>query len=135
MKQRFKELIKFLINGGICFVVEYLLTIILTDYCHIYYLLSSTIGFIISTIINYIICVLWVFNIDDKKNKKQQAIFFLTSLIALGLNQFFMYIGVSIFTINYKIMKLIATAIVTIINYFLKRKALNVTNTKKEPIE
>lgn len=128
MKNNFKELFKFLINGGICFVIEYALTIIFTDICGFYYLISSTIAFLIATLINYIICVCWVFDINKDANKKQQIMFFITSLITLGLNQGLMYVGVSLFLINYKIMKIIATGIVTVVNYVFKKTIFTVKN-------
>lgn len=125
MKNNIKEIIKFLINGGVCFIIEYILMVLFTDKLNIYYLLSSTIAFILATVVNYIICVCWVFNINKDVNKKQQIMFFATSLIALGLNQLLMFLGVTYMKIGYKIMKIISTGIVTVFNYFLKKGVLN----------
>lgn len=124
MKNKFVEMFKFLVNGGICFIIEYILMILFTEKLGIYYLLSSVIAFLISTIINYIICVVWVFNIDKDTSNDKKIKFLLTSFVALALNQLIMYLGVSILTFNYKIMKIVATGIVTIVNYFLKKKVL-----------
>lgn len=45
-KQNFGEVIRFGIAGGISFILDFGILFILTDFCHIRYLLSAFISFI-----------------------------------------------------------------------------------------
>lgn len=121
---RIKEIIKFVINGGVSFVVDYGILYTLTEFCGVYYLISAALSFTASVLVNYIICVLWVFEGAKNTNNKGKFIFLGSSVIGLGLNQMLMWLFVSIFGIYYMVAKIIATLIVMFWNYIAKRKAI-----------
>lgn len=115
------QILRFGVVGGIAFLVDYALLYILTEYLHIYYLVSSTISFIVSLIINYILSIFWVFDVKKKQTIKEVALFVFLSVIGLGINQVIMYLGSDIMNIHYMVCKLFATFIVMIYN-FVSRK-------------
>lgn len=123
-KDRLKEILRFCITGGLSFLVDYGILYALTEWCGVNYLVSAGISFTISVIVNYLLCVVWVFDGVDRKDKKSMAIFLITSLVGLGLNELFMWLFVSVCGIHYMIAKIIATVLVMIWNYITKRKAL-----------
>lgn len=123
-KCRLNEIIKFLISGGICFLVDYGTMIFFTEMLRVNYLLSASFSFTLSVVINYIMSVYWVFNSANKKNGKTLTIFIGSSVIGLLLNQIFMYFLVQEIFLDYRIAKIIATIIVMIWNYAAKRKAV-----------
>ena len=123
-KDRFWEIFRFCVVGGISFVIDYSLLYILTEFFNINYLYSSGISFTVSVIINYWLCVVYVFKDAKKQNRKQATIFIGSSIVGLGLNQLCMWTLVDGMGIYYMIAKLISTAIVTIWNYIMKRKAI-----------
>ena len=130
MKKIIKQLFKFGIVGIICFLIDYALLYVLTEYVNIHYLVSSIISFSISTIVNYILSIRWVFDVNKESNKKVQFIlFWVLSIIGLILNAIIMWIGVEKVHINYLIVKIIATAIVMCFN-FITRKIFLERNTK-----
>ena len=129
-KQRVYEFIRFGITGGVSFIVDYSILVLLTDGFDIFYLVSSGISFSVSVVINYIICVKWVFKESKGRSIKSVISFFIISLIGLSLNQFLMWFSVEILLVTYKIAKIIAAALSMIWNYFMKRKAV-VINDKE----
>lgn len=123
--KRFREIIRFGITGGICFLVDYGILLSLKSGLGINYLISSAISFSVSVIVNYYICKLWTFEGANNNNDKKVVIAFVgSSVIGLVLNQIFMWGFVSIASIDYRIAKIITTFLVMIWNYTMKRKAL-----------
>ncbi len=123
-KDRLWEIIRFCLVGGASFLVDYGLLYVCTEFLGIYYLCSSALSFTISVIFNYWLCVIYVFEGAKKQNKKQATLFISSSVIGLGLNQICMYFFVSVIGIYYMLAKILATIIVTVWNYVMKRKAV-----------
>jgi putative flippase GtrA len=65
-----------------------------------------------------------VFKGTGKQNGKKAFLFIGSSIVGLGLNQVFMWLFVEKMGIYYMISKVIATIIVMIWNYVMKRKAI-----------
>lgn len=122
--KRLQEILKFGVNGVVCFVIDYGVMILLTECFGVYYLISAGISFTLSVIVNYIICVRWVFDNASNTGKKAKMIFIGSSIAGLGLNQLLMWFLVDLIGIFYMIAKIISTLIVMVWNYVMKRKAL-----------
>ena len=123
--KRFMEMFRFVITGGLSFIVDYGILIGLTTGLSVNYLISSAISFTVSVIVNYYLCVLWVFDGADKSNDKKVVTMFIgSSVIGLIFNQILMYLFVSILGVFYMIAKIITTAIVMVWNYVMKKMAL-----------
>lgn len=122
MKKLIEQILKFGLVGILAFFIDYGLMIFCTEVLDIYYLWSSLISFTVSVIFNYIMSVKWVFNVDNGKTQTQNFAFFITfSVIGLGLNQLFMWLGVDKIGINYMIVKLFATGVVMVFNYITRK--------------
>ena len=136
-KQRLGEVIRFLIAGGAGFAVELAALILLKEKLGLDTLVATPIAFILSVIVNYLICVFWVFDGARQQSRKSQAAFFLTSAAGLLLNELLMFLfrvfwgeepvlftvlsfAVSLYVLN----KVLATGFVMIWNYFTKRYIL-----------
>lgn len=116
-----KQIIRFGIVGIIAFIIDYALLYILTEFMGIHYLISSTISFIVSLIINYILSIYWVFDVKRKQTIKEVSIFVFLSIIGLGINQIIMYIGADLLSVHYMICKLVATFIVMVYNFITRK--------------
>ena len=136
-KSRMSEMIRFAITGGICFLVELALLILLKGRLGIDTLIATPISFLVSVILNYLLCVVWVFRGTKNRGAGAKAGFLITSVIGLGLNELLMLLFRLILgedavimtlgdrTINmYVLNKCLATLIVMIWNYFSKRAVL-----------
>lgn len=131
------ELLRFVLTGGVCFLIEFAALVLLREGLHLPVLVATPIAFAISVAANYLLCVVWVFRGEKSGGAKTQAGFFLTSLIGLALNQLFMWIFCSLlgedtllFTLAgrnvtmYMLNKTLATLLVMVWNYFTKRLVL-----------
>ena len=123
-RQRLWELMRFCFVGGVSLLIDMGLLYILTEYVSIPYLWSSAISFTVSLAINYWLNVTFVFTFAKKPSLKQITLFVGSSVVGLGLNQLCMWLFVEVFGIYYMFSKLLATVIVTVWNYVIKRKAV-----------
>lgn len=121
-----RQFFKFAVVGLLSLAVEYLSLIYLMGVLNVGYLLATTISFTISIVFNYFLSMKYVFvRKDGMSRKKEFTIFAVLSAIGLGLNDLYMFIGVSLFNIGTMAMKLISTFFVTWYNYFSRRKFLD----------
>lgn len=121
-KKLFLQMFKFLLVGGLAFVIDYVTLIICKEVFNIPVLISAAIAFTVSVVVNYILSVKWVFDVDKSKSEKKNFIIFIVfSVIGLGLTELIMWLGVDIIKINYLIVKIIATAIVMVFNFVTRK--------------
>ena len=136
-KSRTAEVIRFALTGGICFLVELAVLVLLKGKFGIDTLNATPVAFLISVILNYLLCVVWVFRGEKNRGAGAKAGFLITSLIGLGLNELLMLLfrvilgeDAVILTLGgreinmYVLNKCLATLIVMIWNYFSKRAVL-----------
>jgi len=122
IKQLFFQLIRFSMVGITCFLVDYFLMIFLTEATRCTYFAASAISFIVSTIINYILSMRFVFKgKEDVSRTRELLLFVFLSLVGLGLNQMIMWVTVETLSIYYMIAKILSAVIVSAYN-FISRK-------------
>lgn len=122
MKKLIGQILKFSVVGGSAFIIDYGILIIMTEVFRVDYLVSSGFSFTVSVVFNYIMSIKWVFNVEKTRNKKQEMLlFFLFSIIGLGINQFIMWIMVDKFGVFYMISKIGATIVVMIYNFITRK--------------
>ena len=117
----FKQLFRFGVVGFTAFLIDAGVLYVLTEYLHVYYLISSVISFIVSLAYNYILSIFWVFDVKKKQTYKEVLLFAILSVIGLGVNQLVMYLGVDLLNIHYMLCKIIATIIVMVYNFITRK--------------
>ena len=115
------QILKFGVVGGLAFLIDYGLLYFLTEFCNIYYMISSVISFTVSLIFNYILSIKWVFDVRKKQTYKEVIVFVLLSVFGLLINQLVMYVGSDLLNIYYMITKLVATFIVMVWNFVTRK--------------
>ena len=91
-----RQFLKFALVGFASLAVEYLFLGYFLQALSMDYLLATTIAFIISIVVNYILSMKYVFSHkEDMSRKREFTIFAVLSAIGLGLNDLYMFIGVS----------------------------------------
>ena len=118
------EIVRFAIVGGTSFLVDYALLYLCTEKLGFYYLHSAAISFTVSVIVNYWLCVIFVFTGARKQTGRKAALFFGSSIVGLGINQVCMRLFVESFGLHYMLAKIGATLIVMFWNYVMKRKVV-----------
>ena len=126
MRTLIKQLFFFGIVGGICFVIDLGLLMLLTDLAGLHYLVSSIISFTVSCIVNYILSMKLVFvRKDTIKPYAEFLIFVVLSVIGLGLTELLMWLGADCLSIDYRLCKIVTTLIVMVFNFVTKKIALS----------
>ena len=131
------EGIRFILTGGGCFLVEFACLVFLRDTVGLDTLIATPIAFLVSVILNYLLCVKWVFGGAKDQGNTAKLGFLVTSVMGLFLNELLMLIFRGIFgedaavltvfgfTVTmYMINKVLSTGIVMVWNYFTKRAIL-----------
>ena len=136
-KKKLTEIIRFAVSGGVCFLIEFALLVLLRDTCGLDTLVATPIAFTVSVIVNYLFCVKWVFPDAGKQGNKARIAFFISSIMGLFLNEGLMWLFRVLFgedtvvmtvfgfaVTMYMVNKVLATLIVMVWNYITKRYIL-----------
>ena len=118
----FAQIFKFVIVGGISFLVDFVVYAVMCNVLYIHYIIAGIAGFSISVIVNYILSMRFVFQSKGNIRKdKEFVLFVVLSLIGMLLNSFVLFICIDLIFMDNIIAKIIATAIVMVYN-FVSRK-------------
>lgn len=141
VKKLIAQLMKFGIVGVIAFVIDYGLMNILLMF-HLHNILASTVSFIISLIFNYTASMRFVFKHRPDMARWMEILIFVTSsVIGLFMNELIIYISTigmnhdamvtqhTEYMIRTNIGKLVATAIVMVWNFVIRKWLLDDTHT------
>ena len=122
MEQLLKQIAKFGVVGFIAFFIDYGTMLFLTEVFGVPYLISTTIGFIVSVIFNYLASMRYVFTHKEEMSRRREFIIFvLLSVVGLGLNDLLMFVGVDLIGIDYRITKIVVTAVVMVYNFVTRK--------------
>ena len=143
-KKLFAQILKFGFVGGTSFVIDFIITLIVSKACRAFGMevataatVGSVFGFCISLIYNYIMSMKFVFERRDDMNRaKEFTIFVVLSLIGMGINSAIMFFGVR--GIEYflpdmvakypdpvtAVVKMFATGVVMVYNFISRKMTL-----------
>lgn len=117
-----RQILRFAVVGGSAFVVDFAVLWFLTEIMGVHYLLSNCISFTVSVIYNYILSIVWVFDVNNNHKKSTELIvFMILSVIGLGINQLIYWMCVEFLAIHYLISKIGATAVVMVYNFITRK--------------
>ena len=120
-----KQIIRFIIVGGIATIIDYIVFFLLHDYLRVNTLISNIISFTVSVIYNYIASINWVFEVNTNLDKKKQfIIYIILSIIGLVINTGIVYLCVDVLKMFSLIGKVIATTIVMTYNFITRKMFL-----------
>jgi len=122
MKKLIEQVMKFVIVGGLSFVLDFIIYYVLTNFFSVYYLVAGFFSFILSLIFNYLMSMKFVFKSkDDLKKSHEFAIFATLSVLGLGLNLLSLFILVDLFKTNDLIAKVFVAGIVMVFNFVTRK--------------
>lgn len=113
---------KFGVVGVIAFCIDYGLFLFLDYVCGVNYLVASAVSFTIATVFNYAASMRYVFAGKEGQTRTQQfVIFFVLSLVGLGLNQLILWACVDMLMWLAWVGKLVATVLVMVFNFVTRK--------------
>ena len=134
---RLGEVIRFALTGGICFLVEFAALVLLKEGLGLDTLIATPIAFALSVVVNYALCMRWVFRGARDGGAAAKAGFAVTSVMGLVLNEGLMLLfrvmlgedAVLLTLLGYPVTmymlnKVLSTLLVMVWNYFTKKAVL-----------
>lgn len=115
-----KEVIRYIISGGIAAVVDLGALYIFVHWFHLQYLVSVVIAFIIAFVFSFLLQKFMTFREYSKKRiPKEATLYFAVSLINLLFNTSLMYVGVSVLHIQYLVSQFLVNGLIAIGSFFV----------------
>jgi putative flippase GtrA len=134
-KKTMASLVKFGITGTVGLVIDFSITWLLRDILLVNGYFANGCGFVVAAASNYYINSRWTFKTDTTSRARQFALFFIISLIGLGLNTGFLYVFQEL-GVSFYISKALAIGFVFIWNFianslitFRAGKSIIINNT------
>jgi len=122
MKKLFEQIFKFVIVGGLSFVLDFIIYYVLTKLFGVYYITAGFFSFTISLIFNYLMSMKFVFRSKDSLKKTHEfAIFATLSVMGLGLNLLCLFIMVDYMGIYDLFAKVLTAGIVMVFNFVTRK--------------
>ena len=119
---KYKNLLRYLVVGGICQVIDYFITIILF-YSYKKIFLANSIGYIIGSSISYIGHTKFTFRSSSKKLRSFEQIIFFILACFLGVTIGYLIIKLSfLLEINIRYAKLIQLFLIALIQYIFNSR-------------
>jgi putative flippase GtrA len=111
---------KFLISGGISTAISISILYTLTEWAHLWYLLSSVVAFLIGLVASFTLQKFWTFG-DSRTHLilKQGAVYTSIQLWNLALNTLGMYFLVEVFQVWYLFAQLGVAACIAVQSFIL----------------
>ena len=87
------QFMRYLVVGGIAFVVDFGVLLLLTELFDLHYLASAAAGFCCGLVTIYILSITWVFNIRSLESKRVEfVIFVIIGVAGLGWTVLLLYL-------------------------------------------
>jgi putative flippase GtrA len=111
---------RYVMVGGIAFVADFaVFNGVLTLQGH--YILAAVVGFLVGLVVNYSLCIYWVWRGTQARAGKDLAIFTLIGVIGLLLTTVLIMILVDFFSFDARISKIVVAIIVLFWNFNLRK--------------
>jgi len=119
------QFLKYVLVGGIAFILDFTTLFALTEFAGLYYLVSATCGFVLGLAVNYLLCIRWIFSFRSLTNASHEfALFALVGVLGLLLNNALLYVQTEFLGFHYLASKLVAAAVILMFNFSLRRYLL-----------
>lgn len=112
--------------GVLAFCIDYGLMVLLTEAFGVNYLVSTTVSFVVSVIFNYLASMRFVFSHREGMSRRREFVtFVLLSVVGLVLNDALMWVGQDMLGVDYRLTKIVVTAIVMVYNFVTRKVFLD----------
>ena len=116
-----KQIFKFIIVGGCCACLEFIIFNILIAYFGINYLIANVISIVIAVSINYMLSRAFVFEKSRYSKRNEFLSFALFSVLAIVLNQIILWFLFTVIHLDVRLAKALAIFLVASFNFITKK--------------
>ena len=119
--KKYKEIINYLIFGGLTTLISIITYALFAKVFHIDYLISNVLSWVLAVLFAYITNKIFVFESKSKKNIKEITSFFFFRIVSLIMEMIILYVFVDMLHIDDLVTKIIAQIIVIVSNYIFSK--------------
>ena len=122
MKKLFTQITKFVIVGGLSFVLDFVVYLLLTRGISMVEMLAQILAFSVSLVFNYFMSMRFVFVSKDTLKKHEEfGILVTLSVLGAGLNWGLFYVMVYVFAIDDLWTKVVVAGVVMVFNFVTRK--------------
>lgn len=122
------QFLRYLVTGGLAFVVDFGLFALCLYVFDWHYLLANLAGLVVGLVLNYTLSIFWVFTACkrtfEKKKVAEFTLFALVGFAGVGINQLLMYAMVDGVGLDEMLSKIIAAVLVLMWNFGARKLML-----------
>ena len=122
------QFFRYLVTGGLAFVVDFGLFALCLYVFDWHYLLANLVGLVAGLVLNYTMSIVWVFTACKRTLEKQKTaeflLFALVGIAGVGINQLLMYLMVDGICLNEMVSKMLAAVLVLMWNFGARKLLL-----------
>lgn len=119
------QFLRYFLVGGGAFVVDFTVLYTLTEFAHLHYLLAAAFALITGTIVNYGLCIIWVFDHRNLTNRAHEFfIFTMVGIAGLLLNSALMWLFTELIGFHYLASKSVSAVTIFTFNFGARRTLL-----------
>ena len=116
------EILKYIISGGLAFLVDFAILYMCTEYLAMHYLVSNIFGYFGGLAVAYVLNTQWVFSYRRYQKTWLEFLIFNVIVIAgLGLSEGMMAVLVGASGVYYLYAKVVSSLFVAVFNYTAKK--------------
>jgi len=120
------QFLQYILVGGVCTSIDFVILYLLTTQGGIHYLISSSISFSIAVLLNWLLCTFWVFHYHKIKQQSKEFMYYvLISLVGLLINASLMWFFTEICDIWFMFSKLFSACVTLFYNFFARKILLH----------
>jgi putative flippase GtrA len=117
-----KSLLRYFVVGACAASVDMLFFLIFSTALGFHYLVVGAVGFIVATLVNYILCIRWIFESGRRFGRRAEiASVYAVSTVGLALHMLVLWLGVTSFRLAEPLAKVVAIGLVFFWNYAARR--------------
>lgn len=117
---------KYVIVGGVCTILDFTLLFLSVNFFGLNYVIASIISFMFAAVLNYYLCVSWIFDTRVVGNRYHEFLYYaLITGIGLGINTTFIWGLTQFFGIHFMLSKIPATLITFVWNFGARKYFLH----------
>ena len=116
------QIMKFGVVGVIAFFIDFGVMVFLTEVFGMNPVASATISFTVSVVVNYLASMRYVFQHREGMSRSREFVTVVVlSVIGLAINDALMWAGTELAAFDYRLVKIIATAVVMVWNFVTRK--------------